>query len=488
MSDSENKLLQQDEINALIKPSGDNKNGRDGGQELSQADIDAILGAAQGDGGEELSRTETDAMLGAAQVDGGQELSQADIDAILGAARDNPLEQSTADSGHGLSQDEIDTLFGAGEGSGKEQSDHWDAGFKEILEPGDEDLQSALTPEEKDALGEIGNISMGSSATTLSQLLNKRVQITSPKVIITRQKDFFEGFNVPYLVIRVRFKEGLSGYNVLVIKLRDAMVMANLMMGGDGTDLNDEISELEISAAAEAMNQMIGSASTALADMLDRSINILPPETDTVMETNKFSINLPFEDPIVVSYFRMTINGLLDTNIMQVLDINIAREQTRLLWEKFGGMDVEAEVEAATPVLEPKVMEKPENAQEQDRNVQQPENYTTATGREQDAIQSTDSGYDKEALPQVDPEKLNMLMDIPLKVSVVLGRTQRQIKEVLHMTPGAIVELETLVDEPVDILINGKLVAKGEVVVVNENFGVKITSIISTRDRINSLR
>ncbi|TYO96283.1 flagellar motor switch phosphatase FliY [Desulfallas thermosapovorans] len=472
MSDSENKLLQQDEIEALIKPSDSNKNEQYGSQGLSQAEIDAMLGAARDDAGQELDQAEIDAMLGAARDDAGQELDQAEIDAMLGAARD--------DAGQGLSQDEIDTLFGTGGGNGREKY--------EIDEPEDEDLQSALTPEEKDALGEIGNISMGSSATTLSQLLNKRVQITSPKVIITRQRDFFEGFNVPYLVIRVRFKEGLSGYNVLVIKMRDAMVMANLMMGRDGTDLQDEISELEISAAAEAMNQMIGSASTALADMLDRSINILPPETDTVMETSKFSINLPFEDPIVVSYFRMTINGLLDTNIMQVLDINTAREQTRLLLEKFGVMDVEAEEEVATPVPEPGVMEKPDNAQVQDRTAQQRDDFTTLAGREKVATQSTNSGYDKDALPQVDPEKLNMLMDIPLKVSVVLGRTQRQIKEVLHMTPGAIVELETLVDEPVDILINGKLVAKGEVVVVNENFGVKITSIISTRDRINSLR
>jgi flagellar motor switch protein FliN/FliY len=456
---SENKLLRQDEIDALLKSAGTGEQEQPenaAGKELNQDDIDALIQATQNGG------------LQPSQADDDKELQQDDIDALIRAAQNG--EQSMSGDGGQENRSGIDDR--------PQNEAHPD-----------------LTAEEKDALGEIGNISMGAAATTLSQLLNKRVQITSPKVIVTRQKSFFDQFNVPYLIIKVKFKEGFDGYNVLIIKMQDAIVMANLMMGGDGTELPDEISELEVSAAAEAMNQMIGTASTSLADLLERNFNIMPPETSIVQETEKMNVTLPFGDTIVVTYFNMNIENLLDTNIMQVLDIQTAREQAELLWKKFGIMDGDEEI--------------PYSAQEQlpaqktsgDYPGQLPGNDTAAPDWAQtssnDPGQSRDGSAPDDAparawereyhAMQVDPEKLNMLLDIPLKVSVVLGRARKQIKEVLQMTPGAIVELETLVDEPVDILVNGKLVAKGEIVVVNENFGVKITNIISTRERINSL-
>lgn len=369
-----------------------------------------------------------------------------------------------------------------------------------------EDLSALLTSEEKDALGEIGNISMGSAATTLSQLLNKRVNITSPTVNINNKKDFLKGFNMPFLVIKVKFKEGFDGYNVLIIKLQDAIVMANLMMGGDGTDLPDDISEMEISAAAEAMNQMIGTASTSLADLLGTNINIMPPETDVVRETNKLDIELPITDPIVVISFRMKIEDLLDTSIMQVIALHTAREQSELLWNKFGGGEEEGE-EIPTANTEqnsfpgdevPDIPDLPPELGgnglgmagpgEYEEPVSTPLNSSTAPdGRESEPRTHPSGGNGRAAALQFDQDKLDLLLDIPLKVSVVLGRTRKQIRDVLHMTPGAIVELETVVGEPVEILVNGKLVARGEVVVVNENFGVKLTHIISTRDRINTL-
>jgi flagellar motor switch protein FliN/FliY len=255
------------------------------------------------------------------------------------------------------------------------------------------------------------------------------------------------------------------------------------MMGGDGTGLPDEISEIEISAAAEAMNQMIGTASTSLADLMNRSINIEPPETDLVREIDKMNVDLPFDDPIVVISFRMNIEDLLDTNIMQIIDIHNAREQARLLLENFGLVD------AGTTGDE--VLHQDETLFNWE---QEPvEELIPGTGIEpgerdaQKDVTPALEALERADVAHIDPQKLNLLLDIPLKVSVVLGRTKKSIKEVLSMTPGAITELETMVDEPVDVLVNGKLVAKGEVVVVNENFGVKITSIISTRERINSL-
>jgi len=324
------------------------------------------------------------------------------------------------------------------------------------------------------------------------------VLITSPQVKVTSKAEFLDNFNVPILVIKVEFKEGLTGHNVLVIKMHDAIVMANLMMGGDGTDVPDEISEMEISAAAEAMNQMIGTAATSLADLMETSVNIMPPETKLVLETDKMDVELPFDDPIVVISFKMNIENLLDTNIMQIIDLDKAREQAGILWKKFGMYDDEPVAEEQTleelASLEEDVVTDLPNSFLNDElllgsdkipgdSESYPEDtgYSTSNKAEIPAVSYSE-------MPQVDPEKLNLLLDIPLKVSVVLGRTRKSIKDVLSMTPGAIAELETLVDEPVDVLVNGKLVAKGEIVVVNENFGVKITNIISQRDRIDTLR
>lgn len=359
----------------------------------------------------------------------------------------------------------------------------------------------SITPAEADALGEIGNICMGSAATTLSQLLNKKVLITSPVVGTTNKKDFLSAFTMPFLVIKIKFKAGFDGYNVLIIKQDDAIVMSNLMMGGDGTDLPEEITDLEISAASEAMNQMMGAASTSLADLLDKNINIAPPETELVQDITKVHIDLPFNNPIVVISFNMNIEDLLDTKIMQVIDLNTAREQSKLLWKSFSGFDEDGQTGTAEEEL-PLHSAEPEPAAVMPESVSEPQledsffeteapqmefGATANAVQQQQQPNQMPGNNGRSNTPQVDQNKLNLLLDIPLKVSVVLGRTKKQIKDVLQMTPGAIVELETLVGEPVEILVNGKLVARGEVVVVNENFGVRISNIISTRDRINTI-
>lgn len=437
-------------------------------------------------------------------------LQQDEIDALLKSASGNPGTESGPSSQGEASAVNVD----AAEGNpfDFEQLTADDTRLLETEVPGadndDAMVFEDLKPEEKDALGEIGNISMGSAATTLSQLLNRRVLITSPEIIVASTQEFLGGFNVPFLIIKVEFIQGINGHNVLVIKLHDAMVMANLMMGGDGTDLPDEISEMEISAAAEAMNQMIGTASTSLADLMNKSVNIAPPEANVIHESEIMDVKLPFTDPIVITSFKMNIEDLLDTRIMQILDLQGAREQARLLLQSFGMFSEEPAAQEENH-FEQDFM--PESAEQlitdTDKSLEQGA-YSNEAGSDFDSIldQKFDQYYNQQASPtppqptpqpmssrypeleNIDPEKLNMLLDIPLRISVVLGRTKKSIKDVLSMTPGAIAELETLVDEPVDVLINGKLVAKGEVVVVNENFGVKITSIISQRERIITLK
>ncbi|AQS59797.1 flagellar motor switch phosphatase FliY [Desulforamulus ferrireducens] len=345
-------------------------------------------------------------------------------------------------------------------------------------------VANLLTPEEKDALGEIGNISMGSASTTLSEILSQKVNITSPRVKILTKQQLFESFSVPYLVIKVDFSEGLNGYNLLVIRLNDAATMASLMMGGDGTPMSEEISDMEISAASEAMNMMIGTAATSLSQMFHRTINISPPQTN-LLRTKGDPLAQPpddIEDVIVVVSFSMTIGDLVDTEIMQIMSVETAKEEANLLlMDIMGGGD--SIVTAA---------EAPKQAVAEDNRInqpaaslmaEQPSVTTQAPVTPQPVVQE----YNAPSLGSLEQRNLELILDIPLKVSVVLGRTKRPIKDVLKIAPGSVVELDALADEPVEVLVNGTLVATGEVVVVNENFGIRITNIISPMERIKRL-
>lgn len=354
------------------------------------------------------------------------------------------------------------------------------------------DTFSIMTSEEIDALGEIGNISMGSASTTLSELLSQKVNITSPKVKVLTKQQLFDSFVVPYLVIKVDFSEGLNGYNLLVIKLNDAAIMASLMMGGDGTPMSEEISDLEISAASEAMNMMIGTAATSLSQLFHRTVNISPPQTN-LLRTKGDPLAQPpanIEDIIVVVSFSMKIGELVDTEIMQIMAVETAKEEAYLLLKDILGMDEQSELQQETSTSIPADDELEQlagilMAQESTPQVEAPPVAEAVMQQPQPVIAQPQ--FQQTSLGSLEQRNLDLILDIPLRVSVVLGRSKRPIKDVLKIAPGSVVELDSLADEPVDILVNGTLVATGEVVVVNENFGVRITNIISPMERIKRL-
>ncbi len=411
-----------------------------------------------------------------------------------------------------LSQAEIDALLAGTSTKGGEVIN----GMEESPESAPElpaviegDMASVLDDSERDALGEIGNISMGSASTTLSELLRQKVVITSPKVSVVSQKYLFDSFNVPYVVIKVDFKSGLDGINVLVIKLKDAMIMASLMMGGDGEASSGEISEIELSAASEAMNQMIGTASTSLSTMFGRTINISPPVTTLLEKSAGYDFDFGVQDDnVVVISFDMKIGNLVDTEIMQVLSIDTAKNEAALLWENLmgapppAGSGIEEHAAAGGAVEEEGGLWFSKERRPNGESNTFPGDRGPAADLWPEPVRETAAavpppafkpsfGTPELSFPGLGPDeqkKLELLLEVPLKVSVVLGRTRRPIKEVLNLTPGAIVELNSLVDEPVEVLVNGTLVAKGEVVVVNENFGVRIVNIISPEDRLRKLK
>ncbi len=363
-----------------------------------------------------------------------------------------------------LSQEEIDALLSQSDDTEQEDAQQVEA---ETAADG-----VALDDSDKDALGEIGNISMGSAATTLSQLLNQKVNITTPKVSLSSTQELSDTFSKPYLLIEIKFTDGVQGSNVLVIYAKDAAIIADLMMGGDGTNANVELSEFHTSAVAEAMNQMMGSAATSMSTMFNKSVVITPPEITPVDLSEETGNPFKYEgdQPLVVVSFALEIGDLINSEIMQVIPLDIAHQQVRMLM----GDTVAEEVQPTT------VPEDVQPAPPQQKPQQQEEAQGTA--------QHSHDGSGEYSYGSDQPRNLDLILDVPLRVSVVLGKTRKPIKEVLKMMPGAIVELEKLANEPVEILVNGTLIAQGEVVVINENFGVRLTHIVSPRERLENLK
>ena len=368
-----------------------------------------------------------------------------------------------------LSQEEIDSLLNGG----------GDSEESKVVDKTDENI---LTDIDKDLLGEVGNISMGSASTALYQIINQKVNITTPVVTVTTLKDIKEGFETPNIVLDVEYTTGIIGRNVLIIKTTDAAVIANLMMGGDGNVNTTELSELEISAVQEAMNQMIGSAATSMATMFARKVDISPPMSRIWSDKSEIiSSEIPEDEPIVRVNFRMTIGNLVDSNIMQILPVPTAKKISSIMMG-----EEEPEVRAPIEAKQVEVTsEEPVYSQPVEQVVSKP--IDEAPSRQSVEVHQASFENLVQSSSVSSHKNIDLILDVPLDISVVLGRTKKSIKDILSLGTGSLIELEKLAEEPVEILVNGKKIAFGEVVVVDENFGVRITSIVSNAERIKSL-
>ncbi|WJQ79383.1 flagellar motor switch phosphatase FliY [Brevibacillus brevis] len=441
-----------------------------------------------------------------------------------------------------LSQDEIDALLRANNLVEDEE---------EAVSAVTQDVADFLSPFEQDALGEIGNISFGSAATALSTLLSQKVDITTPTVSVVNVDELESEFPIPHVAVHVEYTDGFKGINLLVIRMEDAAVIADLMMGGDGRPASTEMSELHISAVQEAMNQMMGSAATSMSTIFNQFINITPPGID-VMDLAQGKGGDSFSDddsPLVKVSFRLKVGEqgeLIDSNIMQLLPLSFAKKMIDRL---VGGSEDEAAAAAlideiempslpamslSAPSAQPSVQEQPQShvppvapppqqppMYQQPPGYVQPSMYPDAYGQpmmppgyapypgmyqQPPMAPSTPQHFGGPAASQAnvvpaqfaplggapmytgDIQNLNLLHDIPLQVTVELGRTKKLIREILDLSAGSIIQLDKLAGEHVDILVNNKLIAKGEVVVIDENFGVRVTDIISQIDRVQKLQ
>ena len=430
-------------------------------------------------------------------------LSQDEINALLnGMAADSVLEEATVDAS---------SIVGS-----------------QI----DEDL---LTETEKDAIGEVANISMGTSATTLYSLVNRKVDITTPVVNLATWESVLEYYEKPCVFIQIKYTTGLDGHNILILKEHDVKVITDLMMGGDGTNTDGELGELHLSAISEAMNQMMGSAATSLSTMLGTMIDISPPEASLV-DLQEFKMGEEIAHFLAGTFvkiaFKMQIGDLVDSTILQLYPIDFAKDLVATFLGETMGSSAPEPVPAAPAMdmgqpqampgmppmgMDPNMGQMPGmNPMSQmpgmppmgmDPNMGQmpgmgmPQMPYYGYGMPQMpygglpmsgmppmgmAPQAEPVNYQQAQFqsftPNVNPvagnENINLIMDVPLQVTVELGRTTKSIAEILDFSPGTIIELEKLAGEPVDVLVNGKFVAKGEVVVIEESFGIRVTEII----------
>lgn len=437
-----------------------------------------------------------------------------------------------------LSQEEIDALLKAG------GSDDDDDVSVEMPAMGIH-VNDYLTPFDQDALGEIGNISFGSAATALSTLLGQKVDITTPTVSVIERVTVNREFPKPHVAVNIGYTSGFEGNNLLVIKTSDAKIIADLMMGGDGNpDQSQELSELHTSAVSEAMNQMMGSAATAMSTIFNDFINILPPETKVLdFEGSEGLDMLPDAEILIKISFRLIVGDLIDSYIMQLIPIDFAKNMVKRLTSGMGDDTPAPQTQpvaaaqpttqlkqeqpvAALPAQQPEHQMPPHVAQpshgyppyppEVAQHPGYPPNYgyqpppgypphgygqpqymypppppakPELYGGMQPNVQPAQfSNFDQSRGINTGEGNLNLLLDVPLQVTVELGRTRKQIKDILELGPGSIIELDRLAGEPVDILVNNKLIAKGEVVVIDENFGVRVTDIISQIERVQKLQ
>lgn len=361
----------------------------------------------------------------------------------------------------------------------------------------DENVETAsLEPREEDAIGEVSNISMGAAATSLSALVNQKVTITTPTVSIVTWDGFVKKHTSPYVTVQLKYKEGLEGNNVLVLLEEDAKIITDLMMGGDGTNVSEELSDLHLSAISEAMNQMIGASATALSSMFKKKIDILPPVASKIdLQSEMPDAIAGQEDQFIEVDFSIKIGDLIDNTLSQIYPLGFAKEVISTFIEhKKKNEEVMAKEEKvaasaatsspAVPVTETAMPNMQAQAMTNMGTMPQV-NYASMPHQPSAAIYNHPvevqpaqfQNFEMTSFIQ-QKENIELIMDVQLEVTVELGRTKRSIKDILELAPGSIIELNKLSGEPIDILVNGKVVARGEVVVIEENFSIRVTEIL----------
>lgn len=358
-------------------------------------------------------------------------------------------------------------------------------------------MSEGLTPELLGSLEQVGQLALGSGATTLSILLNKQVTIGSPKISVISPADLSSVIKDPLVHVDVTTAAGGSTMSLgFFLTQHDTAIITDLMMGGEGTPPSSIIDDLQLSAISEAVNQMLGMAANTLGSTYGKKLEVQPPHAGVIDNPEDAVLPAVYQEPqIVILAYQMVIEGLVTSTLIQVMPessaINMAQVYQAAPQEKTVASAAAAPAApppapqaapppAPQPAPQPAYAAAPQPvyAAPQPSPFSQPVNAQPAQF----------SPLMGPGIPQTPPSGLDLVLDVPLKVTVELGRTRMQIRDVLELGKGSVVELDKLAGEPVDLLVNGKLIARGEVVVIDENFGIRVTDIVSPAERFSSFR
>ncbi|MFA7620647.1 MAG: flagellar motor switch phosphatase FliY [Aminobacteriaceae bacterium] len=380
-----------------------------------------------------------------------------------------------------LSQSEINALLsgnsGLGEGSATGNS-------------------GALSSEQRAVLEDIANIFSSSAASVFGMLAGKEVTAHVRQSEAVSQEEMVASVEEAPFVFRVQ-AGGLDNAPITVLAtVKCALTLADLMMGGEGKELPEEAGELYLNAAQEGLSQVIGAAFTSMSSLLGGK-RLMPENVASSLEEGEW---LPFSsldaaEMIWRVYVTLEIEGLgsFPLDILFPLDMakSVADEVHAIVADK-----PQPEQPAPQPDAHAPAAHQPAQGQVPQ---QHPQMQFAAMGG--GPAPSFGNVYDQASVDVRPAEfvpltqksvaafggKIDLVADIPVRVTVELGRTRKNIADILSMTPGSVIELDKMAGEPVDVLVNSKLIAKGEVVVIDENFGVRITEIVTSAGRVHSL-
>ncbi len=393
----------------------------------------------------------------------------------------------------------------------------------------EKDANVEFSSYEIDAVGEILNISMGSAATAVSELLNAKVWITTPQVSVVKAADLNYDRLEPAICVKIVYVSGISGQNMMVLKQDDVQLILNQLMGNPLVVSPDfEFDEMNISAVSEVMNQMMGASATALSDLLGISVDISTPTPYLIEQTNFCQLaELDPDETIVAVTFNLSVDGVMNSEFMSVMSVDLAKSLSDKMIEKFHGDEAEAQP-AKQPAPAPAAQPAPAAPQSAPAPAPQPAapapQPDPAQGMAQpqqpapgaypyppqgqpaypgygDPTQYAAYGAYPPPVPPVNiqnaqlhqfdamdfglptdqQDNLKLLMGVPLEISVEIGTAKRKVKDILEFTQGTIIELERQAGAPVDVVVNGNLIARGDVVVIDDNFAVRITEIVKSK-------
>lgn len=368
---------------------------------------------------------------------------------------------------------------------------------------------------EIDMLGEILNISLGASATSASNMLSRRVEITTPEVEVVSKENFQYDSLEPAIGVGVDYVEGIKGKNVMIFKRMDIKAIVEILMGGiEIPDDEFELNEMNISAVRELMNQMMGGAATSISEFLGCTIDITPPTSFEITDREFIKTEyFPDAENLVLIGFDFTIQDAINTKFLSVMTVELAREiisrfdmlSARSSDEDIdineqiekGWKDSEHKLVQEATVVEKQVEKEPQKEvkaeiKEEPKEVKKEEQQQVSKPKAKPKLKRESGGTKliEVKTPQYEDFQLgngaddkeatnyDLIMDVPLQVSVELGRTVKQVKDIMEFTEGTLVVLDKLVGEFADLYVNGQLIAKGDVVVIDDSFGFRVSEII----------